>query len=1378
MGAANTSTTYAGVVSGAGSLTKVGSGTLTLTGANTHTGGTTVSAGTLRGDTTSLQGDIANAATLVFDQTSAGAYAGVVSGAGTLQKTGAGTLTLTGANTLTGVTSVEGGTLALGANDALSAVGGLDLGAGTTLALGGVYSTRVATLDYDDAVLDFGTPGAANAFLFDAAGTGAGTLTVTNWESGSDVLAFAAGNTPLAAFYENIYFSGIGSGSLGATDVSVSGYAGAWDTIVATAATFSTWDGGAANNNFGSAANWVGDAAPVSGDNTKVAFAGATRTTPTLSTDFTLNSLKFDATAAAFALTANSGREFTFSGVVPSLIQDSAADQSVAVPLILAKNTFVEISGAGDLALSGVVSGAGGFTMLGAGLGEVVLSGANTYAGATAINTGTVVLRHATALGSTAAGTTVASGATLRLENNISVGAESLVLNGTLRQASGTNAYSGPVSGIGGVVIDGGQLTLSGTSANTYSGPTIVNAGTVVLGKTAGTTAVAGNLMIGDGTGSDTVRLAAANQIADTARVTLTAGGTPTFDLAGHAETIGSLASANTSAAVTLGSATLATGADGTSTSFAGVVSGTGGLTKQGAGTFILSGTNTHSGLTTVSAGTLVVQNSSALGATTGGTTVATGATLQLENDVSVGAEELALSGTLRQASGTNAYGGALSGSGALVIDGGQLTLSGSSANTRGGATTINTGALVLNKTAGVAALSGDVVVGDGAGTDTLRLAAVNQIADTVRVTLSAGGTPTFDLAGHAETIGSLVSANTAAAVTLGSATLATGADGTSTTFAGVVSGTGGLTKQGAGTLTLSGASTYTGATTLSGGTLALGASNRLADGSSLAFAGGTLALGGTASERVGVVSFTDGVLDFGAVGTANHLLFDSAAASSGTLVVRNWTSGSDVFGSVAGTLDATFLDNIFFDGLGVGLGAEIGALVTVAGYGDFYSLRPIQTFVWSGDNTNGGSPRNIWSDGDNWEEGNAPGLSADKAIVMAGTDYLAHDLDGEYAIRSLLYRDDAGAFVTSSAGGSILTVNGGGIFNDSLYTQTLEVSVTAGASQTWNASAADLQFDGANVFLGANTVTVTGDNDVTVNSVVSGAAATALVKNGAGTLTLAAANTFTGAVTINAGTVLVTADAALGTVAGGTTVGADGTLAFSGGINYSTTEALSLAGTLENVSGDNVFAGSITLAGDATLTSAAGSLSLTGTLAAGGHALTVNGAGGLVVSSTIGGATDLLKEGAGTLTFSADQTFSGEITLSGGTLALNDATITAGTLRITADSILDFGGASTLTVGLLVVDIADGEFLNVTSWSEFTDYFVATDFTDGVYDTKGESPMNRIIFADFSASGTRWHSTDNQVNPVPEPAAYGLLAFGGLLTAVTLRRRRRAAAR
>jgi autotransporter-associated beta strand protein len=59
--------------------------------------------------------------------------------------------------------------------------------------------------------------------------------------------------------------------------------------------------------------------------------------------------------------------------------------------------------------------------------------------------------------------------------------------------------------------------------------------------------------------------------------------------------------------------------------------------------------------------------------------------------------------------------------------------------------------------------------------------------------------------------------------VTLGSATLTTGNDNTSTTFSGVISGTGGLVKIGAGTLTLTGANTYTGPTIVSGGMLQVG---------------------------------------------------------------------------------------------------------------------------------------------------------------------------------------------------------------------------------------------------------------------------------------------------------------------------------------------------------------------------------------------------------------------------------------------------------------------------------------------------------------------------------------------------------------------------
>ena len=103
--------TYAGVISGTGSLTKSGAGTLTLTGANTYSGGTTVSAGTLAGNATSLQGNIVNNAIVSFNQAAAGTYAGAMSGTGSLTKSGAGTLTLTGANSYTGGTTVSAGTL-------------------------------------------------------------------------------------------------------------------------------------------------------------------------------------------------------------------------------------------------------------------------------------------------------------------------------------------------------------------------------------------------------------------------------------------------------------------------------------------------------------------------------------------------------------------------------------------------------------------------------------------------------------------------------------------------------------------------------------------------------------------------------------------------------------------------------------------------------------------------------------------------------------------------------------------------------------------------------------------------------------------------------------------------------------------------------------------------------------------------------------------------------------------------------------------------------------------------------------------------------------------------------------------------------------------
>ncbi len=92
-------------------LTKTGAGTLILKGANTYTGGNTVSAGILQGSTESLHGDILNNAAVVFDQEGIGAYAGAISGTGSLTKIGANTLIMTGDSNYTGPTTVDIGEL-------------------------------------------------------------------------------------------------------------------------------------------------------------------------------------------------------------------------------------------------------------------------------------------------------------------------------------------------------------------------------------------------------------------------------------------------------------------------------------------------------------------------------------------------------------------------------------------------------------------------------------------------------------------------------------------------------------------------------------------------------------------------------------------------------------------------------------------------------------------------------------------------------------------------------------------------------------------------------------------------------------------------------------------------------------------------------------------------------------------------------------------------------------------------------------------------------------------------------------------------------------------------------------------------------------------
>ncbi len=105
--------TLASAISGTGGLTKQGNGTLILGGANSYSGGTTVSGGVLQGNTTSLQGNILNNASVVFNQTGTGTYAGTMSGSGGMTVQGGGALNLTGTSTYSGPTTVNGSTLSV-----------------------------------------------------------------------------------------------------------------------------------------------------------------------------------------------------------------------------------------------------------------------------------------------------------------------------------------------------------------------------------------------------------------------------------------------------------------------------------------------------------------------------------------------------------------------------------------------------------------------------------------------------------------------------------------------------------------------------------------------------------------------------------------------------------------------------------------------------------------------------------------------------------------------------------------------------------------------------------------------------------------------------------------------------------------------------------------------------------------------------------------------------------------------------------------------------------------------------------------------------------------------------------------------------------------
>jgi autotransporter-associated beta strand protein len=224
-------------------------------------------------------------------------------------------------------------------------------------------------------------------------------------------------------------------------------------------------------------------------------------------------------------------------------------------------------------------------------------------------------------------------------------------------------------------LVKSGSGTLTIRVSSTYTGPTSVNAGIM--------------------------RAAAANVLANSSAFTVNAGAM--LDLAGYDQTIGSLAGAGF---VNLGQGVLTTGGDGSSTSFSGLIAGTGGLVKQGSGTFTLTGLNTYTGTTTVAEGTLALTADALV---SGSVAVNSGATLGFGG--AIGGALISAGTVTLPANGTRvSLGGSL-----MLLPGGTfsvpVTASGAAAGIQAGGAAQVAGALQLMPAQGAPALSDNAVL-------------------------------------------------------------------------------------------------------------------------------------------------------------------------------------------------------------------------------------------------------------------------------------------------------------------------------------------------------------------------------------------------------------------------------------------------------------------------------------------------------------------------------------------------------------------------------------------------------------------------------------------------------------------------------------------
>ncbi len=1264
--------TYDGVIGAtAGGLTKNGAATLTLTRVNTYTGATTINEGILRAGianvlnvaSTLTLADVAGAAfdlnnfsqsiarlsgggtlggnitlgsaNLTVNQGSAATYNGIISGTGGLTKAGAAALNLGGINTYTGPTSITAGTLqavvdnviqnssALTMTNLATAIfslngtkqnvgslsGGGALGGNITLGIGKLTINQSVPDSYDGIISGIG----------DVTKAGASTLTLTRASTYTGATTINAGTLQ----------AGIANMIAGSNGLSFANVAGANLDLLSFNQTAINLSGGGAlggNINLGSATLAVTQNMPgtysgiISGTGNFTKAGSSTLTLSGVSTYSGTTTISAGtlrptvdnviANSSALVMANTNGAIFNLNNTNQTVGSLSGAG-TTGGDIILGSGNLT-INQAATLTYAGIISGTGGIIKNGSG--TLSLSRENTYTGPTTINLGILQPTIANAIANTsnlimadvataAFNSTNLAQAVGNLSGGGASGGNISLGSGILTVTQRTNqTYNGVISGTGGLT-KAGAATLTLSRANTYTGTTTINAGIL--------------------------RTGIANAIASSAQMTLDNVSGASFDLNNLAQTVGRLSGGGTLGGnITLGTANLTVNQATSATTYSGVISGTGGLTKIGTAALSLGGVNTYTGATTISAGTLqaiinnVIPNSSALvmadvataifnlnntnqtiGSLSGG-----GAT---GGNISLGAGTLTIT---QNAAGT--YDGVISGSGNITKIGTD-TLILSRTNTFTGNTTINAGALSI-------------------GSD-LQLGAAPAAATTGKLTFDGGTLRT--------TASFALNANRGITLNSGGGTLLV--DPTFTlTYNGIAAGTGALTKSGTGTLSLGGVNSYTGATTINVGTVTTTIANAIANTSALTLAnvaGAIFNLNNT-NQTVGSISgggTTGGDITLG----------------SGTLTA-NQTAAGTFAGLITGNGEFT-------------LSNSSTNTLTLSNSGNSYS----------GNTTLNGGTLSISAD---TNLGTAPGVATPGKLAFNGgtlknTANFTLDANRGIALNASggTIEVDTGATVTYNgimAGTGAFTKTGNGTLilggintytgNTTINAGTVSIINSTGLSAATNISVAagtlDLNFNAA-ILANTNPITLNGSNALTLsganitvnnpltlsgNTSISGAGSGVMIFGGA----ISGASNLTFALT-NAGLSLPT-----------TTLTSGASLTVSTGGPITQTSVLVIPGTASFSAGANP----ITLIQNNNIN---GAVSLNNT---GANDVVLVNSGDLVLgTSNVGRNLNLTAGGSITQT--------GPLTATGGTATL---TVTAANSDILLGQANNFGGVAPVFAG------------------------------------------------------------------------------------------------